>query len=79
MKVYRIKHKPSGLYWDRLMGRLVDDYLTCIGTRCKLLELHPVIPKTVFIFTIHQNGITKFVLKRYPKEEFEILYDEIKD
>lgn len=79
MKVYRIKHKPSGLYWDRLMGRLVDDCLHCIGARWKHIEDYITMPNTVFIFTIHKNGITKFVLKRYPKEEFEILYDEIKD
>lgn len=76
MKVYRIKHKPSGLYWNKLKGRLVDDGLRDAGVMWKE---PPTIPEQVTIITKHQDGKSCFVFAKYPKYQFETLYDEIKD
>lgn len=76
MKVYRIKHKPSGLYWSQFRARLVDDGYRDVGVIWKKL---PIIPDSVTIITKHEKGKAYFVFAKYPKEEFEIIYDEIKD
>lgn len=76
MKVYRIKHKPSGLYWNKFRARLVDDGLHDAGVMWKE---SPTIPESVTIITKHQDGKSRFVFSKYPASEFEILYDEIKD